>query len=321
MQLESMLEKCRREQWSIDDLDWSGKPREMSREDEIAICQYFIDMAGIERLAKELFAEQARRATGTLKAIFQTFVVDEERHAQAAERLSKFYDTHHYRAYKTTPALAAFAPHFVDAVRYMSADIANTYITGGELILDVALLRSINDHVGDAMSQRAMDLINRDESRHIAVDFHMVDYYTSQAYADLLASQPPKSIPQQLAAARAMLGLFRHVAPFFKSVFFEPMRVVDPSGKRLKEAFKRIQLIAQPPVARRSDFMKLMTALQDAYNDRPVVRLVFGPVIERIVGVGPELITRLYTEAERERASRMTFDQMAEEALALKTGS
>jgi hypothetical protein len=69
---------------------------------------------------------------------------------------------------------------------------------------------------------------------------------------------------------------------------------------------------------RRSAFVKAMTGLQDAYNDQAVVRLVFGRLIERVLGVDAEMISRLYTDAERKRAERMSFDELAEEALAAK---
>ena len=36
--------------------------------------------------------------------------------------------------------LVRFRPHFVDAVKHVSAEIANAYITSGEILLDVALL-------------------------------------------------------------------------------------------------------------------------------------------------------------------------------------
>ena len=178
LDLDRMLEKCRRDQWRIRDLDWSVKPKALSAEDEIAVVQYFTDMAGIERLAAALFAEQRRRVEDPrLKEIFATFIVDEERHAQVAERLAAFYDVHHYRTYRMNDNLVRFRPYFIDAIRYLSAEIANAYITSGEILLDVALLRSLNDFVDDDMSHQAMDRINRDESRHIAVDFHMVEQY------------------------------------------------------------------------------------------------------------------------------------------------
>ena len=319
MDLEAMLDKCRREQWSVGDLDWSGRPREMSREDEIAIVQYFTDMAGIERLAGALFAEQEKKTDHpVLKEIFRTFVKDEVRHAHAAQMLADYYDVHRHRVYQTSPALRRFTPHFVDAIRYLTPDIANAYITAGELILDVALLRSINDHVHDEMSERAMALINRDESRHIAIDFRMVEYYASDEYRSERAHAPKPSVRQRARASWALGNIVWHGAPFFKDVFFEPMHVVDPSGRRLREAFKRIQMLSVKPGVREHPFTRFMTGLQDIYNDHPVMRVAFGRIIERIVGVSPELILRLYSDDERRQVEKMSFDEMAQEALRAK---
>ena len=46
-----MLEKGRRDQWSVDELDWRLAPPRMPPDKEEAVVQYFTDMAGIERLA------------------------------------------------------------------------------------------------------------------------------------------------------------------------------------------------------------------------------------------------------------------------------
>lgn len=320
MDLQKMLEKCEREQWQVGDLDWSGRPRDMSEDDEVAIVQYFTDMAGIERLAAALFARQEQIADDpTLKKIFASFVKDEVRHSHAAQMLADFYDVRRLRTYQTNPALVRFTPHFVNAVRYLAPEIANAYITSGELILDVALLRSINDHVGDAMSAKAMELINRDESRHIAVDFAMVEHYTSDEYlAQKKRAQRRVGVRDRAKGALAMAGVLYHAAPFFRSVFFEPMRVTDPSGRRLKEAMKRIQILAGKSGVRSHAFTRFMTALQDVYNDHPVARLLFGRLIERVVGVEGSLLLRLYDEADLHRAERMSFDELAQEALAAK---
>ncbi len=319
MNLDSMLDKCHREQWQVGDLDWNGRPREMDKDDEIAIVQYFTDMAGIERLAGALFAEQEKKVDDPrLKEIFRTFVKDEIRHSHAAQMLADYYDVHRYKAYEMNPALRRFTPHFVHAIQYVSAEIANAYITAGELILDVALLRSVNDHVHDEMSEKAMALINRDESRHIAIDFHMVDYYTSKEYAEELKAMPKQPLARRAQAIWAFANVLYFAAPFFRGVFFRPMQVVDPSGRRMKEAFKRIQLLGTKPTVRRSAFVKTMTALQEAYNDSAAVRLLFGRIIERVLGVDAEVINRLYTEADRKRVERMSFDELAEEALGAK---
>ncbi len=319
MNPERMLELCKKGQWKIDDLDWSSPPRPMSREDEIAIVQYFTDMAGIERFAGALFEEQRRRVDDpTMKKIFSTFVADEERHAKVAERLAAYYDVHKYRSYALSPSLVAFRTHFLDAVRYLSSEIANVYITGGELILDVALLRSINDYVHDHMSEQAMELVNRDESRHIAVDYHMTEYYASAKYQSWLRAQPKPPLTQQLRAAWAFAGLLRTARPFFEDVFFEPMRTVDPSGVRLREAMKRVQLLGLKPDVASRPFSKFMMGLRMVVQ-HPILGPIFGKVAAHAAGVPPELMQDLFSEEEAKRAVHMSFDELAADALAAKT--
>src|SRR6478735_1626019 len=141
MELTRMLEKCVRDQWSIDDLDWSVKPPELPRDKEEAVVQAFLDMAGIELLAGALFDVQRRKTDDpTLQKIFSTFVADEKRHSAVAAKLARYYDVHKYRTYTESPSLTSFRPHFLSVVEEASPEIANAYITAGEVILDVALL-------------------------------------------------------------------------------------------------------------------------------------------------------------------------------------
>lgn len=313
-----MLAMCRRDQWQIDDLDWSVKPRSLSPEHEVAICQYFTDMSGIELLAGELFRVQRDLATDErLVAIFDSFVVDEERHAEAARRLAKHYDVHRYREYTLNPHLVRFRDAFVEAVHHLPPDIANAYITTGELLLDVALLRSLDDFVNDEMSHAAMHLINRDESRHIAVDYFMVEYYGSPTYDAWLAAQPRKPLRERARAAVALATFLYHAGPFFKAVFFAPMDMTDPKGERLLEAFKRIQLLGERPGIADRPFPRFIRGVQALFN-HPVVGRLAGPTLARIIGLDPRVIRPLYTEEEKRRADAMTVDELAAETLAAK---
>lgn len=321
MNLPRMLERCRRDQWQPSDLDFSQRPREMPREDEMAIVQLFTDMAGIERLAGALFAEQRRRTDDpTLHAIFTTFVKDEVRHAQVAQMLADFYDVHHHTVYRQNEHLTRFVPAFVDAVRYLSDDVANVYITVGELILDIALLRSINDHVHDPMSDQAMRLINRDESRHIAIDYHMVEHYTSDAYEAKLAARPRQTLAQRAAGAKALARMLYFGKPFFRDVFFAPMERLDPSGRRILEAMKRAQLLSTKPGVSRRPFGAFVIGLRRIYN-HPVGRVLLGRVAARLAGMEPRFMENIASEQELAQAARMSFDELAEEALAVKAAS
>ncbi len=313
-----MLDKCVRDQWSIHDLDWSLAPPQLAREKEEAVVQYFTDMAGIELLAGALFEVQRQKThEPTLEKIFATFVADEKRHSAVAARLADHYNVHKYRSYRESPALTDFRPHFLYLVERSSPEIANAYITAGELILDVALLRSLDDYVDDEMSHRAMLLINRDESRHIAIDFHMTELYSSDAHLAKLRSRPwppPRELVENL---RALATMMWHAKPFLQQVFVAPMDRTDPSGKRLQEAFKRIQLVLRKNTVARTPWSKMMIGFQNAYN-HPVLGKVFGPLLLRALGAEDRAAKILYTKQELERAQRMSFEQLADEALGAK---
>ena len=318
MDLTRMLEKCVRDQWSIDDLDWSLPPPTLSRDKEEAVVQYFVDMAGIELLAGALFEVQRQKTKDpTLQKIFSTFVADEKRHSAVAARLAKHYDVHHYRDYVESQSLTNFRPHFLALVQKASPEIANAYITSGELILDVALLRSLDDYVADEMSHRAMHLINRDESRHIAIDFHMTEVYASDEYLAALRARRRPSLRKVAYGMRALVTMMWYAKPFLQEVFLRPMDRTDPSGRRVKEAFKRIQLIMRKPTVARAPFSRFMIAMQDLYN-HPIVGKALGPALLRALGAEDRAARYLYTDEELARSQRMTFEEMAEDALAAK---
>lgn len=313
-----MLDKCVRDQWTIDDLDWSIPPPELPRDKEEAVVQAFLDMAGIELLAGALFEVQREKTNDpTLKKIFSTFVVDEKRHSAVALRLSKHYDVHHYRTYVESPSLTQFRPHFLKLVRDTSPEIANAYITSGELILDVALLRSLDDYVADDMSHRAMHLINRDESRHIAVDFHMTEHYCSDEYLEEVRRRPRPSVREMVRMTRVLGTMMWHAKPFLQQVFLAPMDRTDPSGRRVHEAFKRIQLVLRKPTVARAPFSKMMIKMQELYN-HPIIGKVLGRVLLRILGADPRAARILFTQEELARTQQMSFDELAEDALAVK---
>jgi hypothetical protein len=318
MDLARMLDKCIRDQWSIDDLDWSLPPPTLPRDKEQAVVQAFLDMAGIELLAAALFEVQHDKTTDpTLQQIFATFVADEQRHAAVARRLAKHYDVHRHRDYIESPALTSFRPHFLAVVRETSPEIANAYITSGELILDVALLRSLDDYVADEMSHRAMQLINRDESRHIAVDFHMTEHYCSDEHLATIRHRPRPRLREVVHMTRSLATMMWHAKPFLQQVFLAPMDRTDPSGRRVKEAFKRIQLVLRKPTVARAPFSRMMIKFQELYN-RPLVGKVFGPLLLRALGADERAARILFTDEELARSQRMSFDELAEEALEIK---
>jgi hypothetical protein len=290
--LNRMLEKCERGQWRTEDLDWTRPPPAMPPDKERAVVQYFTDMAGIERLAAALFEEQrARTDDPVLERIFGTFVVDEHRHARCAELLAAHYDVNRLQVYRMDERLRVFGFHFVEALRHVSAEVATVYVTVGELLLDVALLRSIDAYVDDPMSSEVMVRINRDESRHIAIDFHMTELYASDEYLAWLRAQPWRRPSQHAAAALSLARMFRHARPFFRAVFMAPMQRTDPTGKRMTEALARFQhLIDRPRIRRRP--IPALIHLTQWLSSRPATKRL-STSLARALGLPSVLVERV----------------------------
>jgi hypothetical protein len=105
--------------------------------------------------------------------------------------------------------------------------------------------------------------------------------------------------------------------PFFRDAFFLPMTMVDPSGKRLREAFKRGQLLSSKPEVAARPFWRFLSTLRVTVQ-HPTLGPLLGGFAARLAGVPPELMYDLYTDSEYKRASGMSYDELADEALAAK---
>ncbi len=269
----------------------------MGRDEEMNLVQTFVDMAGIERLAGGMFAVQRDRVEdSTLAAIYDCFVADEERHAQVAERLAQHYNVHQYREYRVNPNLLRFTPRLIDTARNFSAEVANIYITAGELMLDVALLRALDDACDDPTCSDAMRRINRDESRHVAIDFHMLHRYANSPETRTGSMLNPRGyyhFARMIAAAR----------PFIRDVVIEPMDRCDPSGKRIREVIKRVQIAVRAPGVAQRPFPRLLRACQWLAN-QPVLGAMLQPLITAVIGVDARAFEPLFSPADLETNHR-----------------
>jgi len=91
----------------------------------------------------------------------------------------------------------------------------------------------------------------------------------------------------------------------------------DPTGRRVQEAFKRIQLMLRKPTVARLPFSRFMIWMQNLYN-RPLIGKVFGPLLLRALGAEDRAARFLFTPDELARSNRMSFEELAEDALAAK---
>ena len=257
--LEKMLERCERGQWSVEDFDWHGQPVPLAPETEMRVCAYFVNMSYIERLAGALFLSLSRRQTDpVLAAILRTFHADELRHSRAAARLADYFDVHHYRVYTPNLAMLRFIPYFVGAIESLHPAFATSFILGGELILDLALLRGLNAYVADPLSRAVVEKINQDESRHLAMDMHMTELLARPGSGATGGVNP--------WLGRDWWGVLAWGPPFFSEVFFRPMQLFDPSQDQMREVIRRFRRFYDRPAVRNNpavtQFRSVVTFLE-----------------------------------------------------------
>jgi hypothetical protein len=60
-----------------------------------------------------------------------------------------------------------------------------------------------------------------------------------------------------------------------------------------------------------------MIVLHELYN-QPLINKLFGPLLARMLGGPDRAVRMLFTKDELARSQRMSFDELAEDALAAK---
>jgi len=234
---EKMLERCKSGQWNVNDFDWSKTPEiQLNKEDEMRVVQLYLNMSYIEKLAGNLFqALRDRMEDPVLKEIYNWCYIDEIRHSEAAAKLSQYFDVHQYKVYTPNIAMLKFIPYFTGAVRSLNPAIANSMILTGELILDIALLRGLNNYVDDPQSRAVVERINADESRHLAMDFFMAEYCSEHNMSVHTGKKKKGFLNPDLR------GMARFGPSFFNEVFFRPMEVLDPDNEQMESVARRLR--------------------------------------------------------------------------------
>ena len=89
LDLAKMRRKCRAGQWSLADIDWDAPGREtVTRAQTKRMHRFMADLVWIESFGQYAFeAMAAKTRDADLRAIYESFAVDELRHADAEQRL------------------------------------------------------------------------------------------------------------------------------------------------------------------------------------------------------------------------------------------
>lgn len=178
MDLENMLQKIKDKQWALVDIDWDAPGAELIEPDLWAKLKPFMtDLMWIENVGARGFAALAKKApNATLKSIYEHFHAEEQKHANAELALMRRWgmldDDEVPPPSVNVQLVITWLDKFSDG---MSLSILGTVIPMLEVALDGALIKFITDEVKDPVAQAVFQRINSDESRHLAVDFEVMD--------------------------------------------------------------------------------------------------------------------------------------------------
>jgi hypothetical protein len=186
--MDAMLAKIKDRQWALADIDWEAPGAEtISDEFRPKLKAFMADLCWVENVGARGFAALAKKApTPTLAEIYRYFHAEEQRHANAELALMKRWGMLDTKASEATgePQFEMPEPNvnirlaieWLD--RYsddMSLSVLGTVIPMLEVALDGALLKFLLDEVDDPVCHQVFQKINNDESRHIAVDFEVLN--------------------------------------------------------------------------------------------------------------------------------------------------
>jgi hypothetical protein len=240
--MDAMLAKIKDRQWALADIDWDARGAEtISDEFRPKLKAFMADLCWIENIGARGFAAMAKKApTPTLAEIYRYFHAEEQRHANAELALMKRWGMLDDGEMPEPNVNIRLAMDWLDTYADdMSLSILGTVIPMLEVALDGALLKFLLDEVDDPVCHQVFEKINNDESRHIAVDFEVLNMIGS-AKARRLAIDFIGNVasPGLIIGALMYAPLLNRVRNELGAMGMEPERLYN-AVKRFKQLGER----------------------------------------------------------------------------------
>ncbi|MGI8492311.1 MAG: ferritin-like domain-containing protein [Acidimicrobiales bacterium] len=293
LDLERTLERVQDRQWALADIDWSAPGANLVSDDQRARLKPFMaDLVWVEHIGGRAFAALARKAEDpTLSQLYRYFHAEEERHANAELALMRRWGMLDGDERPAPNVNLRFAMAFLDRrADELPLMFLASFIPLLEVALDGALLKFLTDAVEDPICQAVFDKVNNDESRHLAVGFHVMD---------LVGATPVYRQLGALAAAGAdpfqylwLLGAF----PLLSRMRGELMKAgLDP--QRLEAALERYgRMGANGAHTNSNTVFQVARRLGEMFVDSPTAfRLVVNTVMTAVDRIPEPLLPRLPT--------------------------
>ena len=177
LDLEKMLARIQQRQWALADFDWDAPGAErITEEQRPSLTAFMADLVWIEQVGARAFASLSRQADDPVLAeIYRWFHAEEQRHANAElalmHRWEMLEDGRVPEPNNNIRLVFNWLDRFGDD---LPIGVLGSVIPLLEVALDGALLKFLLDEVHDPLCHEVFDRVNNDESRHLAVDFHVL---------------------------------------------------------------------------------------------------------------------------------------------------
>ena len=248
--MDVMLEKIKDRQWALADFDWDAPGAEtITDEFRPKLKAFMADLCWIENSGARGFAAMATKApTSTIAEIYRYFHAEEQRHANAELALMKRWGMLDDGEVPEPNVNIRLAIEWLDRFSDdMPLSVLGTVIPMLEVALDGALLKFLLDQVHDPLCHEVFEKINNDESRHLAVDFEVLNMI-GHATARRLAIQFAGTVatPSLIIGALMYVPLLNRVRNEIVAMGMEPERLYS-AMKRFKQLGERGEHIWRVP--------------------------------------------------------------------------
>lgn len=175
---EGMLQTIKDKQWSLADIDWDAPGAEaITDETRARMTPFMADLVWIEHIGARGFAALAKNApTETIREIYQHFHAEEQKHANAELALMRRWGMLEGDRIPEPNIQVKLAIKVLDTYGDSLPLVGlAALIPLLEVALDGALVKFLTDEVSDPLCHEVFRHINSDESRHILVDFEVLE--------------------------------------------------------------------------------------------------------------------------------------------------
>jgi hypothetical protein len=255
LDLDRMLESVQAGQWSLDDLDWSqplAGAEALDGRTRREAGRALVFTARLERQAARIFTLAAEHADDPrAAAIYHWFAIDERRHADAEVRLAARYGVGEHDLPRPLDwAMRVLESHFDSGDHPNPAlhEMTSASIILFELALDSLLIPSLKDLTEDALQARVFRLIDLDESRHLAMDYWLLDrkgarYAGVDARTILTGGVTPSRFDRLRGRWRLGVTLVALIAAFGTTTVTMPVMRKAAEGGRMDRYLARVAAI------------------------------------------------------------------------------